>query len=158
MCAGAKGVRVAAYADTDAAISAINEVSLDYYLLKPWDPPEEQLYPVVEDLLTTWEASTAMDSGGVRVIGHRFSRETHELRDFLARNRVPARGLDLARDAEARQLLKVAGADVDRLPVTLLEDGTVLDRPAELELTERLGVAGHPPADHSAIETSGGAP
>jgi thioredoxin reductase (NADPH) len=154
----AKRVLLTAYADTDAAISAINEVSLDYYLLKPWDPPEEQLYPVVEDLLTTWEASTAMDSGGVRVIGHRFSRETHELRDFLARNRVPARWLDVERDAEARELLKVAGVDEDRLPVTLLEDGTVLERPTVLELAERLGVAGQPAADHYDLVIVGGGP
>jgi thioredoxin reductase (NADPH) len=154
----AKRVLLTAYADTDAAISAINDVSLDYYLLKPWDPPEEQLYPVVEDLLTTWEASTAMDSGGVRVIGHRFSRETHELRDFLARNRVPARWLDVERDAEARELLKVAGVEEDRLPVTLLEDGTVLERPSVLELAERLGVAGQPAADHYDLVIVGGGP
>ena len=85
----AKRVLLTAYADTEAAIQAINEVALDYYLLKPWDPPEEQLFPVVEDLLTTWEAGAALESGGVRVIGHRFSKETHDLRDFLARNRVP---------------------------------------------------------------------
>src|SRR3954451_23314120 len=94
----AKRVLLTAYADTEAAIAAINEVALDYYLLKPWDPPEEQLYPVVEDLLTTWEAGAALESGGVRVIGHRFSKETHELRDFLARNRVPARWLDVERE------------------------------------------------------------
>jgi len=87
----AKRVLLTAYADTEAAIAAINEVALDYYLLKPWDPPEEQLFPVVEDLLTTWEAGAALEAGGVRVIGHRFSRDSHELRDFLARNRVPAR-------------------------------------------------------------------
>src|SRR5258708_17038279 len=153
-----KRVLLTAYADTDAAISAINEVSLDYYLLKPWDPPEEQLYGVVEDLLPPWEASTAMESGGVRVIGHRFSRETHELRDFLARNRVPARWLDVERDAEARELLKVAGVDEDRLPVTLLEDGTVLERPTVLELAERLGVAGQPAADHYDLVIVGGGP
>ena len=100
-----------AYADTEAAIQAINEVDLDYYLLKPWDPPEEQLYPVVEDLLTTWEAGAALESGGVRVIGHRFSRDSHDLRDFLARNRVPMRWLDVERDAEARELLTVTGVE-----------------------------------------------
>ena len=72
----AKRVLLTAYADTEAAIQAINEVALDYYLLKPWDPPEEQLFPVVEDLLTTWEAGAALESGGVRVIGHRFSKQT----------------------------------------------------------------------------------
>ncbi len=129
-----------AYADTEAAIAAINDVALDYYLLKPWDPPEEQLFPVVEDLLTTWEAGAALEAGGVRVIGHRFSKESHDLRDFLARNRVPARWLDVERDGEARELLQVAGVDAERLPVALLEDGSVLERPTILELAERLGV------------------
>ena len=89
---GAKRVLLTAYADTEAAIAAINEVALDYYLLKPWDPPEEQLYPVVEDLLTTGSPAGALEAGGTRIIGHRFSKESHELRDFLARNRVPAAG------------------------------------------------------------------
>ena len=74
----AKRVLLTAYADTNAAIAAINEVALDYYLLKPWDPPEEQLFPVVADLLTVWEAGSALEAGGVRVVGHRFSRETHD--------------------------------------------------------------------------------
>src|SRR3977135_2420323 len=89
----AKRVLLTAYADTEAAIAAINEVALDYYLLKPWDPHEEQLYPVVEDLLTTWASGAALEAGGVRIIGHRFSKETHDLRDFLARHRVPMRWL-----------------------------------------------------------------
>src|SRR3954465_10473444 len=105
----AKRVLLTAYADTSAAIAAINEVALDYYLLKPWDPPEEQLFPVLEDLLTTWESGAALESGGVRVIGHRFSKDSHELRDFLARNRVPGRWLDVERDGEARELLTVPG-------------------------------------------------
>ena len=109
----AKRVLLTAYADTEAAIQAINEVALDYYLLKPWDPPEEQLFPIVEDLLTTWEAGAALEEGGVRVIGHRFSKESHDIRDFLARNRVPARWFDVERDGEARELLKLAGR---RLP------------------------------------------
>src|ERR687886_481861 len=123
----AKRVLLTAYADTEAAIAAINEVALDYYLLKPWDPPEEQLFPVVEDLLTTWESGAALEAGGVRVLGHRFSKDTHDLRDFLARNRVPGRWLDVERDAEARQLLRVAGVEEDGLPVALLEDGSVLE-------------------------------
>jgi thioredoxin reductase (NADPH) len=154
----AKRVLLTAYADTEAAIQAINQVSLDYYLLKPWDPPEEELFPVVEDLLTSWEAGAALESGGVRLIGHRFSRATHDLRDFLARNRVPARWLDVERDAEARQLLTVADVDDDRLPVALLEDGTVLERPTVLELAERLGVAGQPAADHYDLVIVGGGP
>ncbi len=154
----AKRVLLTAYADTDAAIRAINDVSLDYYLLKPWDPPDEQLYPVVEDLLTTWEAGAALESGGVRVIGHRFSRDTHELRDFLARNRVPGRWLDVERDSEARELLKIAGVEEDRLPVVLLEDGSVMERPTVLELAERIGVAGQPASDHYDLVIVGGGP
>jgi thioredoxin reductase (NADPH) len=154
----AKRVLLTAYADTEAAISAINDVALDYYLLKPWDPPEEQLYPVLEDLLTTWESGAALESGGVRVIGQRFSREFYDLRDFLARNRIPARWLDVERDGEARELLTVAGVDAGRLPVALLEDGSVLERPTVLELAERLGVAGQPASDHYDLVIVGGGP
>ena len=154
----AKRVLLTAYADTEAAIQAINQVDLDYYLLKPWDPPEENLFPVVRDLLSAWESGAALEAGGVRLIGHRFSRATHELRDFLARNLVPARWLDVERDAEARQLLKVAGVGDDRLPVALLEDGTVLERPTVLELAERLGVAGQPALEHYDLVIVGGGP
>src|SRR4051794_31743295 len=154
----AKRVLLTAYADTEAAIAAINEVALDYYLLKPWDPPEEELYPVVEDLLETWESGAALESGGVRVIGHRFSKETHEVRDFLARNRVPARWLDVERDGEARELLRVVGVDGDRLPVALLEDGSVLERPTMLELAERLNVSHQPAQEHYDLVIVGGGP
>src|SRR6476659_3665175 len=154
----AKRVLLTAYADTEAAIAAINEVALDYYLLKPWDPPEEQLYPVLEDLLETWRSGAALESGGVRVIGHRFSKDSHDLRDFLARNRIPARWLDVERDGEARELLTVAGVDADRLPVALLEDGTVLERPTVLELADRLGVTGSPTQDHYDLVIVGGGP
>jgi thioredoxin reductase (NADPH) len=154
----AKRVLLTAYADTEAAIAAINEVALDYYLLKPWDPPEEQLFPVVEDLLATWEAGAALEAGGVRIIGHRFSKDSHDLRDFLARNRVPARWLDVERDGEARELLHVAGVDADRLPVALLEDGSVLERPTVLELAERLGVTGQPGQEHYDLVIVGGGP
>jgi thioredoxin reductase (NADPH) len=154
----AKRVLLTAYADTEAAIQAINEVSLDYYLLKPWDPPEEQLFPVLEDLLTTWEAGAALEAGGVRVIGHRFSKDSHDVRDFLARNRVPARWLDVERDGEARELLAVAGVDGDRLPVALLEDGAILERPSTLELAERLGIQAQPAGEHYDLVIVGGGP
>ncbi|WP_320668717.1 FAD-dependent oxidoreductase [Patulibacter defluvii] len=155
---GAKRVLLTAYADTDAAIQAINEVALDYYLLKPWDPPEEQLFPVVEDLLTTWEAGAALDAGGVRVVGHRFSKDSHDLRDFLARNRVPARWLDVERDGEARELLQVAGVHPDGLPMVLLEDGSILERPTVLELAGRLGVSGQATQEHYDLVIVGGGP
>src|SRR3954465_12309963 len=154
----AKRVLLTAYADTQAAIAAINEVALDYYLLKPWDPPEEQLFPVVGDLLTTWEAGAALEAGGVRILGHRFSKDSHELRDFLARNGIPARWLDVERDAEARELLAVAGVGAERPPVALLEDGSVLERPTVLELAERLGVTGRPASDHYDLVIVGGGP
>jgi thioredoxin reductase (NADPH) len=154
----AKRVLLTAYADTEAAIHAINEVSLDYYLLKPWDPPEEELFPVVGDLLTGWEAGAALESGGVRLIGHRFSRASHDLRDFLARNRIPARWVDVERDSEAWQLLKVAGVQDERLPVALLENGTVLEQPSVLELAERLGVVGQPASQHYDLVIVGGGP
>jgi thioredoxin reductase (NADPH) len=154
----AKRVLLTAYADTEAAIAAINEVALDYYLLKPWDPPQEQLFPVVEDLLTTWESGAALESGGVRLLGHRFSKESHDLRDFLARNRVPARWLDVEREGEARELLTVAGVDASGLPVALLEDGSVLERPTILELAERLGISASPLSDHYDLVIVGGGP
>jgi thioredoxin reductase (NADPH) len=154
----AKRVLLTAYADTEAAIVAINEVALDYYLLKPWDPPEELLFPVLEDLLTTWESGAALEAGGVRVIGHRFSKDSHDLRDFLARNRVPARWLDVERDSEARALLDVTGIEPDRLPVALLEDGSVLERPTVFELAERLGLTGTPAQEHYDLVIVGGGP
>jgi len=154
----AKRVLLTAYADTEAAISAINDAHLDYYLTKPWDPPEEELFPVVEDLLTGWESEAALESGGLRVIGHRFSKESHDLRDFLARNRVPVRWLDVERDAEARELLTVIAVDPEGLPVALLEDGSVLERPTILELAERLGVSAAPLTDHYDLVIVGGGP
>ncbi|HEY6759582.1 MAG TPA: FAD-dependent oxidoreductase [Baekduia sp.] len=154
----AKRVLLTAYADTSAAITAINEVALDYYLLKPWDPPEEELYPVVEDLLETWQSGAALESGGVRVVGHRFSKPAHDLRDFLARNRVPGRWLDVERDGEARELLTIAGISEDGLPVALLEDGSILEKPTVYELAERLGVAAQPATDHYDLVIVGGGP
>ena len=154
----AKRVLLTAYADTEAAISAINDVSLDYYLLKPWDPPEEELFPVLEDLLTLWHAEAEEQAGGLRVVGHRFSKESHELRDFLARNRVPRTWHDYEIDPEARELLKVADVDESRLPVVILEDGSVLERPTTLELAERLGVTSQPAQDHYDLVIVGGGP
>jgi thioredoxin reductase (NADPH) len=151
----AKRTLLTAYADTQAAIRAINDVGLDYYLLKPWDPPEDSLYPVIEDLLKTWEGHAALDAAGVRVIGHRFSKDTH---DLLARNRVPGRWLDVERDGEAQELLAAAGLTAEQLPVAILEDGSVLERPSVLELAERLGVAAAPSTDHYDLVIVGGGP
>jgi thioredoxin reductase (NADPH) len=155
----AKRLLLTAYTDSEAAIVAINEAALDYYLVKPWDPPEDKLYPVIDDQLKAWKADDRLDSGGVRVIGHRFSRDAHDLRDFLARNRVPGGWLDIERDSEdARQLLTASDASAERLPVVVLEDGTPLVQPSVHDLAERLGVAGTPATDHYDLVIVGGGP
>ncbi len=135
----ARRVLLTAYADTQAAIDAINRVSLDHYLLKPWDPPEEQLYPVVDDLLDAWRADAPAPSDRIEIVGHRWSRESHEARDFLARNQVPYRWLDVERDADARRLLTAANGQAE-LPLVLFPDGTSISRPDISELAERAGV------------------
>jgi thioredoxin reductase (NADPH) len=135
----AKRVLLTAYADTQAAIDAINRVSLDHYLLKPWDPPEEELYPVVDDLLDAWRADAPADADRIQVVGHRWSRESHEARDFLARNQVPYRWLDVEREDEGRRLLAAADGDA-ALPIVLFPDGGVLYGPSVAELAERSGV------------------
>ncbi|HET6849016.1 MAG TPA: FAD-dependent oxidoreductase [Gaiellales bacterium] len=135
----ARRVLLTAYADTQAAIDAINKVSLDHYLLKPWDPPEEQLYPVVDDLLDAWRAEAPASADCIEIVGHRWSRESHEARDFLARNQVPYRWLDVERDADARRLLAAANGRSD-LPLVLFPDGTSVSRPDISELAERAGV------------------
>ena len=112
----AKRALLTAYADTDAAIAAINQAQIDYYLQKPWDPPEERLYPTVEDLLGDWAADAVLADPEVRVVGHRFSPASHEARDLLARNRVPYEWLELERDPEAQRLLDIAGVAAGRLP------------------------------------------
>jgi thioredoxin reductase (NADPH) len=136
----AKRVLLTAYADTEAAIKAINDVDLDYYLLKPWDPPEEQLFPVIDDLLADWTSAGGVAEYAVRIVGHRFSREAHELRDFLTRNQVPFTWLDVERDSEAKQLLDIADVSPERLPVLLFSDGAVLERPSPLEVAEKVGL------------------
>jgi thioredoxin reductase (NADPH) len=135
----AKRALLTAYADTEAAIRAINEVDLDHYLRKPWDPPEEILYPVVSDLLAAWEADAPPETEDVRIIGQRVLAGSHVLRDLLARNDISYRWHDVE-DAEAVRLLGAAGIERPRLPVAVLKDGTVLEDPAPLALAEALGL------------------
>ncbi|MGD9571832.1 MAG: FAD-dependent oxidoreductase [Thermoleophilia bacterium] len=153
----AKRVLLTAYADTQAAIDAINRVALDHYLMKPWDPPEEQLYPVITDLLSDWQADLPGEVG-IRVVGHRFSRESHELKDFLARNNVPYRWLDAELDPEARVLLDASGADPDVLPVLVFPDGEVLAAPDHREVAERVGLATRADAPFYDLVVVGGGP
>ncbi len=139
----AKRVLLTAYADTDAAISAINEIQLDYYLVKPWDPPEQRLYPVLDDLLDDWVADYHPTFDGIRVIGHRWSPEAHATRDFLARNQLPFQWFDLASDPKAAQLLELIGGDETACPALIFPDGSVLQKPTTEEIAERMGLRGH---------------
>ncbi len=136
----AKRVLLTAYADTDAAIRAINEVRLDYYLMKPWDPPEERLYPVLTDLLDDWQAGFAPPFGGITIVGHRWSAESHQVKDFLARNLVPYRWLDIETEEEAERLVELARVDGSQLPLVLLPDGTHLVEPTNTQLAEKIGL------------------
>ena len=136
----AKRVLLTAYADTEAAIAAINESQLDYYLLKPWDPPEERLYPVLDDLLDDWRGSFRPGFGGLRVIGSRWSAESHAVKDFLARNQVPYHFLDVEASDEARRILSSAGGSAPSLPLVILPEGKHLEAPELPELARALGL------------------
>jgi thioredoxin reductase (NADPH) len=138
----AKRALLTAYADTEAAIRAINKAHIDYYLQKPWDPPEERLYPVLDDLLDDWRAGYHPGFEGIRVVGHRWSPEAHGIKDFLARNQVPYTWLDVEAGTEARELLQQTGlpADADKLPVILLPDAPPLVRPTLGELGAQVGL------------------
>jgi thioredoxin reductase (NADPH) len=137
---GAKNLLLTAYADTDVAIRAINDIGLDYYLLKPWDPPAERLYPVVDDLLDDWRAENPEHTSDVRVVGHRWSEASHEIKTFLARNHVPYRWYDVERDDEARRLVGLADATPEDLPLVLVPDGETLRSPTTLVLADALGL------------------
>jgi thioredoxin reductase (NADPH) len=135
-----KRVLLTAYADTNAAISAINEVALDHYILKPWDPPQERLYPIVDDVLESWQSSYFPPFEGIRVIGPRWSAHTYQLKDFLARNLVPYQWLDVERNEEAQELINHAGVDPATLPVVIMTDGAVLVQPSQQDLASRIGL------------------
>lgn len=137
----AKRVLLTAYADTDAAIRAINSARLDYYLLKPWDPPEERLYPMLDDLLDDWIASFRPPFEGIRVIGNRWSPHSHQTKDFLARNQVPYQWLDVELEEEARRLVSYSsGNQTPQLPLVLFPDGTRLEQPSNLQIAEKIGL------------------
>jgi thioredoxin reductase (NADPH) len=136
----AKRALLTAYADTDAAIRAINSVHIDHYLMKPWDPPEERLYGVVDDLLDDWQAGYHPVFEGVRVIGNRWSPRSNEIRDFLGRNFVPHQWLNVETDETAKQLLNSTGADAAALPIVVLPDGSFLGNPTITEVARKLGL------------------
>jgi len=135
----ARRVLLTAYSDIDAAIRAINEAHLDHYLSKPWDPPEERLYPVVDDLLDAWQAEYLPEKTGLRLVGHQWSPRSHDIKDFLSGNLIPFRWMDVAHNTDAGALLAAAGVAANELPALLFEDGSVLRDPEPRQVAERLG-------------------
>jgi thioredoxin reductase (NADPH) len=154
---GARRVLLTAYADTGAAIDAINVVDLDHYLLKPWDPPEEKLYPVVDALLDAWLESDHRPVPEIKVIGHRWSARSSEVREFLARNQVPYRWY-ASDEPEGQRLLAAAGADELALPMVITPDGEPLVEPGDAELAARVGLATTPSKDFYDLIVIGGGP
>jgi thioredoxin reductase (NADPH) len=133
-------VLLTAYADTEAAIQSINTIGLDYYLMKPWDPPEQTLYPILDDLLSDWLATVPAPYDGIRVAGTLWSPSCHGVKDFLARNRISYQWLDIEKDAEAKELVKAANPEQHRLPVVFFPDGDVLVEPSNRALAEKCGL------------------
>ncbi|MBW3662416.1 MAG: FAD-dependent oxidoreductase [Actinobacteria bacterium] len=136
----ARKILLTAYADTQAAITSINEIGLDHYILKPWHPPEDNLYPVIDDLIDDWAANRPAPFDGIRVVGARWDAATHDVKDWLARNRLPYRFLDVERDPEARALLAAADEEEALLPLVFFADGSVAVRPDPRVLAERVGL------------------
>lgn len=157
-----KRVLLTAYADTDAAIKAINQIHIHHYLLKPWDPPEQNLYPVLDDLIDDWEASFKPEFEGVRVLGNRWSPASHEIKDFLARNHVPYQWLDVEaqeRDAEVRRFVEsLEEIDKHNLPLVVLPNGERLHQPTPGEVAERVGLATHAAEEFYDLAIIGGGP
>ncbi|MDH6140092.1 thioredoxin reductase (NADPH) [Kitasatospora sp. GP30] len=153
----ARRVLLTAYADTNAAIDAINVVDLDHYLLKPWEPPEEKLYPVVDDLLESWRDTGGRAVDTTKVVGHRWSARSSQIREFLARNQVPYRWYS-SEEPEGVRLLAAAGLDARRLPLVVPPDGTVLVEPEERDLAVHVGLSTTPAADFYDLVIVGGGP
>jgi thioredoxin reductase (NADPH) len=154
----ARKVLLTAYADTAAAISSINEIGLDHYLLKPWDPPEQRLYPVLDDLLAEWKTRARPAYEGIRVAGAPWSRQCYQAKEFLARNHVPYRWLDLERDAPTRELVQRLTGGLTRLPVVLFPDGSHLIEPTPLELATKVGLPTHAEGKFYDLVIVGGGP
>jgi len=135
----ARRVLLTAYSDIDAAIKAINVAHLDHYLSKPWDPPEECLFPVVDDLLDSWQAAYLPEARGLRLVGHQWSPRSHVIKDFLAGNLIPYHWVDVARSPESKSLLDAKGILETELPALFFEDGSTLRNPEPRDVAERLG-------------------
>jgi thioredoxin reductase (NADPH) len=153
----ARRALLTAYADTDAAIQAINVVDVDHYLLKPWDPPEQKLYPVIDALLDAWQATGDREVADIRVVGHRWSEPSYAIRDFLARNLVPYRWL-AADEPEGRQLLEAAGTGRESIPLVVTADGRALARPSTTAVAEAVGLTTAAIRDFYDLVIVGGGP
>lgn len=136
----AKRVLLTAYSDTDAAIKAINDVQLDYYLMKPWDPPKEKLYPVLSELLFDWQSTHRPEFKGIKLIGYQYSPKSHRIKDFLAGNLRPYLWMDVESNEEARELLDISAIDHKNLPVVFFEDGSFLSDPSLQEVAGKVGL------------------
>ncbi|WP_338764232.1 FAD-dependent oxidoreductase [Bernardetia sp. ABR2-2B] len=154
----AKRVLLTAYSDIDAAIKAINDVQLDYYLHKPWNPPQEKLYPVLYELLESWKISYQPDFDGLRVIGYQFSPQSHELKDFLASNLFPYQWLDFQQNQKAKELSELHKFSENDLPVVVFEEGELLKKPSKTELAEKLGLSSKASEDIYDVVIIGGGP
>lgn len=140
----ARKVLLTAYADTQAAIAAINTIGLDHYLMKPWSPPEELLYPILDDLLSDWMATADQPFDGIRVAGTLWSPHSHAVKDFLARSQIPYRWLDIEKDQEARNLVEKTNQNQHRIPVVYFPDGDTLVNPDIKTLAEKIGMHTRP--------------
>jgi len=136
----ARRVLLTAYADTDTAIESINKLGLDYYLLKPWDPPEEKLFPMLTDLLNDWRINNPPPFEGIRVVGYPWNPASHQVKNFLARNNVPYQWLEVEVNEEANRLLKLAGEPAPELPYLVFPDGSFLSQPENRDIAERIGL------------------
>lgn len=154
----AKRVLLTAYSDTDAAIKAINKVQLDYYLVKPWDPPEEKLYPVIDDLLDGWQNSCKLEFKGIKVVGYQYSQRSHAVKDFLAGNLIPYQWLDIRAGEDASRLMTLNKLDGKELPVVFLEDGSYLVNPSIMELAGKVGLNPHVTQDMYDVVIIGAGP
>jgi thioredoxin reductase (NADPH) len=154
----AKKVLLTAYADTEVAIQSINRLALDYYLMKPWDPPQENLYPVLDDLLSDWCASAKLPYEGLRVLGALWSPHCHTIKDFLARHQIAYQWLDVETDLQARQLADELCKDNSKLPVVLFPDGSLLIAPALRDLADKVGMRTHADAQHYELIIIGAGP
>jgi len=154
----AKRALLTAYADTEAAIRAINEIKLDYYLMKPWDPPDQNLYPVLDELLDDWKASFLPTFEGLRVLGHRWSPLTHQIKDFLARNQIPYHWSDLETDQESQRLVQSLNLQASQLPAVLFPDGSYLTQPTNAQIAEKAGRKLHAALPFYDVVIVGGGP